>query len=52
MLANEYHLSHLLCFTLYSTNYNITRVRLCLICFHFKFELFYKERKKKKSGKL
>ena len=35
-----------LCSILYSTNYNITRLRLFFICFHFKSWLFYKEIKK------
>jgi hypothetical protein len=33
---NEYHLSHFLCYTLYSIIYIITHVGLCFICFHFK----------------
>ena len=47
---NENHLSHFLCSILYSTNYNISRVRLCLIWFYFKSLLFYKEIKIKNKN--
>jgi hypothetical protein len=40
---NKYHLSHSLCSTLYSTNCNIPRVRLCLIYFIlFLFFIYFK----------
>ncbi len=29
--------AHFLCYTLYFINYNISRIRLYLICFYFKF---------------
>jgi hypothetical protein len=41
-LVNEYYLSHFLCSTSYSTNYNITYVKLYLIYLHFKSLLFCK----------